>query len=347
MKILIISDAWHPQVNGVVRTYEYLSQELVKAGHVVEIVGPASFKRTIPMPGYAEIKLAIAPKGQLKHIIETAKADYIHIATEGPLGWAARNYCIKHNYEFTTTYHTHFPDYAAKRFSKYLPFLFKPIHAICRHIVKTFHAGAESMFVATKSLEKELKEWGFKTPMQPLSRGANLDIFHHGTQTLFKDLPKPIALYVGRIAIEKNIESFLAMPWSGSKIIVGKGPSRAALEKQYPEAHFVGTKTGQELGDHYRSADIFIFPSRTDTFGMVLVEAMACGLPVAAYNVTGPKDIITEDMLGALTEDDLSTAAQKALSHSATKQQRADYTKQHYSWKAASEQFLNGIKKQG
>ncbi|MGB0720400.1 MAG: glycosyltransferase, partial [Bdellovibrionales bacterium] len=199
-----------------------------------------------------------------------------------------------------------------------------------------------AMMVATQSLEDTLRGWGFKNPIHRLIRGANLDVFHPGEKTLFKDLKPPIALYVGRIAIEKSVEDFLDMPWDGTKVIVGDGPDRAELERKYPAARFVGKKTGADLAAHYRSADLFVFPSRTDTFGIVLVEALASGLPVAAYNVTGPKDIITADFLGALDETNLKAAADKALS-SGTPEQRSRHVKDHYTWKNASRQYEDAL----
>lgn len=342
MKLLIITDAWFPQVNGVVRTYEYLSQEMRKRGHEVKIIGPSDFPRRTPMPGYAEIELTIKPYKRLVQMIETYAPDRIHISTEGPLGWAARRYCLKHNRGFSTSFHTQFPDYVAKRVAKVMPFLYRPIHFLARAFVRHFHAPSHAMMVATNSLEDTLHQWGFKNPMHRLTRGANLDLFYPGEKTAMQDLKKPIALYVGRVAIEKSIEDFLAMDWPGSKVVVGDGPSRAELKGQYPDTHFLGVKTGEELADHYRSADVFVFPSRTDTFGMVLVEALACGVPVAAYNVTGPKDIVTEPFLGILTEDNLADAAQKALSCGAPAK-RAEFVKSYYTWENAGAQYENGI----
>lgn len=343
MKILIVSDAWHPQVNGVVRTYEHLCEELEKLGYETHVIGPADFPRRLPMPGYDEIKLALFPYQRLKKLIDDFAPDHIHLATEGPLGWAGRKYCRKTGHAFTSSYHTHFPDYVAQRFAKYLPFLFKPVHGIAKAVVKAFHEDSSALFIATQSLEDELRSWGFTAPIVRLSRGVNLDIFAPGENTVFKDLRGPVALYVGRVAIEKSIEDFLEMDWDGSKVIVGDGPSRIELTEKYPDAHFVGVKTGEDLGAHYRSADLFVFPSRTDTFGMVLVEALASGIPVAAYNVTGPKDIITEAMLGALSENDLAAAARAALKAPGTKQERLEYVKAHYSWENAGRQFEKGM----
>ncbi len=342
MKLLIITDAWFPQINGVVRTYEHLSEELQKLGHEVHVVSPSDFPLRLPMLGYSEIKLAIAPYQRLKRIIEDHKPDCIHISTEGPLGWSARRYCVKHQRPFSTAFHTLFPDYVAKRVAKFMPPLYNFTHKQGIKYVRKFHEPSSAIMLATQSLEDTLTEWGFKTPMHRVTRGADLNLFTPGEKTKFKDLKGPIALYVGRIAIEKSIEDFLEMPWDGSKIIVGDGPSRERLKQKYPDAHFPGNKTGEDLAAHYRSADLFVFPSRTDTFGMVLVEALASGIPVAAYNVTGPKDIITEDFLGALHEDNLAEAAAKAMS-TGTPEQRADHVKKHFTWEVAGRQYENGL----
>ncbi len=342
MKLLIISDAWHPQINGVVRTYEHLSEELRKLGHEVKVIGPADFPVRVPMLGYPEIKLAVAPYGRLKRMIEDYNPTNIHVSAEGPLGWAGRRYCIKHGHAYTTSYHTHFPDYVAKRLAKFTPFLYGTVHELAKKLIRHFHSPSKAMMVATQSLEDELKSWDFKTPMHRLSRGANLEQFYPGEKTEYKDLKRPVAVYVGRVAIEKNLEEFLKMDWDGSKVVVGDGPSKAALSKKYPDAVFVGKKVGAELAAHYRSADLFAFPSRTDTFGIVLIEALASGLPVAAYNVTGPKDIITEKFLGALHENDLGAAAREAMKHG-TPQQRADHVKALYTWENAGKQFETAI----
>lgn len=340
MRILIISDAWHPQVNGVVRTYEHLMEELQKLGHDVKVIGPSEFK-TMPMPSYPEIRLALFPYGKLKHKIEEFNPDKIHISAEGPLGQAGRKYCIKHKIPFSTSYHTHFPDYVAKRVAKHLPFLYKPAHSIAKSIVRDFHSKSKAMMVATQSLEDELKGWGFKNPMHRMIRGAKLEQFYPGENTVYPNLKGPIAVYVGRVAIEKSIEDFLSMDWDGSKVIVGDGPARAELERKYPDAVFVGKKVGEDLAAHYRSADVFVFPSRTDTFGIVLIEALASGIPVAGYPVTGPVDILTEPFLGVMDED-LSTASKKALS-CGTKEQRSDFVKENYTWEVAAQQFLNAV----
>lgn len=342
MKILVISDAWHPQINGVVRTYEYLGEALQNMGHDLHVIGPADFPFTISMPGYAEIKLALMPYNKLKTYIEDYQADHIHIATEGPLGWAGRKYCIKNSVEFSTSYHTQFPDYLAKRISKFLPFLYNPVYRLAKNFVRKFHAPADILYTATPSLEKQLRDWNFAPPLKRLTRGAVLDLFYPGEQSHFKDLPSPIALYVGRVAIEKNIEDFLSMEWEGSKVVVGDGPSLQELKKQYPETLFTGKQEGKDLAALYRSADIFVFPSKTDTFGIVLIEALASGLPVAAYNVMGPCDIINESFLGALN-DNLSLAAKQALNAPKTKEDRAQHVKEYYTWENAAKQFIEAM----
>jgi glycosyltransferase involved in cell wall biosynthesis len=338
LKILIITDAWHPQVNGVVRTYEYLRDEMLKMGYDVKVIGPGDFPHSMAMPGYDEIRLTLFPYHALRRMIEAFEPGVLHIATEGPLGLAARRYAVDYGIEFTSCYHTHFPDYAAKRAAAYLPFLYEPVKKLGIAFVRWFHKHSSCLFVATQSLEDTLREWAFTSPMKRLTRGIDYDVFHPGEKTLFADLPKPVALYVGRIAVEKNLEAFLEMTWPGSKVLIGTGPDFEKLKNTYKSALFAGKKTGKDLADHYRSADLFVFPSKTDTFGMVLIEALACGLPVAAYPVTGPVDIVTSPLLGAL-DDTLAQAAAKAL-NSGTAADRFEHAKAHYSWHIAATQFL-------
>lgn len=344
MKALIISDAWHPQVNGVVRTYEYLNKELERQGHDVAVIGPADFKHRFPMPGYAEIELVLHPYKILSQKIIDFTPDILHIATEGPLGWAARKYCLRHGKKFTTSYHTQFPDYVAKRVSKFLPFLHKPAHKIALSLIKKFHAPSQAILVTTKSMSDQLKEWGLKTPIMPFTRGIDTALFYPAASNALDHLPRPIALYVGRLAVEKNIEEFLEMEWQGSKVVIGHGPEAKALQKAYPDAHFLGKKTGEDLANHYRAADVFVFPSLTDTFGIVIIEALACGLPIAAHDAIGPKDIITDKTLGALDEN-LRRAAKHALENGAP-DQRFVYIKIHYTWEAAARQFLKAHEEQ-
>lgn len=334
LKILIVSDAWEPQINGVVRTYQNIIPHLQAMGHEVNVIGPKRFLNTA-MPGYDEIRLALMPYYRLKGLIKKYQPDAIHIAVEGPLGWAARRYCLMKNIPFTTSYHTHFPDYIAKRV------------AIAKDMarqkgidfVRRFHAPAASVMVATPSLEKELLQFGFKNAFRRLSRGVDAQLFKPDYVDIFKDLPKPVMLYVGRVAVEKNLEAFLALKRSGTKVIVGKGPDMDILQKKYPEALFVGPKIDVDLAAHYASADVFVFPSRTDTFGIVLIEALAAGVPVAGYPVTGPIDIITESFLGAVDED-LDKAVTMALS-CGTKEERATYAAKHYSWPQVAKDFLH------
>ena len=342
MKLLIISDAWFPQVNGVVRTYENLGAGMRDLGHTVKIIGPSDFPIRTSMPGYPEIKLAIAPYARLTRLIEEYQPDKIHLSTEGPLGWAGRRYCLKNNKPFSTAFHTMFPDYMAKRAAKILPPLHNFAHEQAKKFVRHFHSPSKAMMVATQSVEDTLMSWGFKNPIHRVTRGANLEQFYPGDKTLFKALKGPIALYVGRIAIEKSIEDFLEMDWHGSKVIVGDGPSRTSLEQKYPGVYFTGNKEGEELAAHFRSADLFVFPSRTDTFGMVIVEALASGLPVAAYNVTGPKDIVTKPFLGALHENNLSIAAKNALKNGVP-EKCTIHVKNIYTWENAVKQYEDAL----
>lgn len=338
MKILIVTDAWYPQVNGVVRTYEYISRELTDMGYDVRIIGPDSLRHSIPMPGYPEIRLALFPYNFIRQSIEDFSSDVLHIATEGPLGLAARKYAVEYGVEFTSCFHTHFPDYAQKRVPAWLGFLKSPVRNAGIKFVRWFHAVSSCVFVATSSLEQTLKEWEFKAPVKRMTRGVDLSVFYPGEKNLFNNLPRPVALYVGRVAVEKNLEAFLSMDWNGSKVVVGSGPDLDMLKEKYPDAIFAGVKTGKDLADCYRSSDLFVFPSKTDTFGMVIIEALACGLPVAGYPVTGPADIITDQRLGAV-DDDLPTAAQNALRHG-TAQERHNHVKNHYTWRKAAQQFL-------
>lgn len=342
MKILIISDAWHPQINGVVRTYENLERELTGLGHSVRIMGPQDFPIHFPCPGYDEIQLTFFAKEKLKEIIKSNKPDHIHIAVEGPLGRAARSICLSEKRPFTTCYHTHFPDYLAVRLPSALGFLKKPLAQLSFKVLSAFHNAANCTFVVSDTLATQLRNNGFTGRFDTMTRGINSDYFYVGEKNLFADLPRPIAIYVGRVAAEKNIESFLSTQWTGSKIVVGDGPALTTLKAKYPDVHFLGSKKGKELGDCYRSSDLFVFPSKTDTFGMVNIEAMACGLPIAAYPVLGPIDIVTSPELGAL-DNNLETAMKKAISSPATPEFRENHAKNMYSWKKAATQFLSGL----
>ena len=345
MQILVISDAWHPQINGVVRTYEYMMPALVEAGHTMTVIGPEECGISIPCPQYNEIRLSLGGFFNLTQKIDRIRSQtgpanfHLHIATEGPLGWVARRYAIKHNLKFSSCYHTEFPDYIAKRVPN---FLSQHIKNLALTLIRNFHKAASAMFVATDSLEEKLRVLSFENAIARLSRGADLAQFSVKNIDIFATLKKPIALYVGRVAVEKNLPAFLDAPWDGAKVIVGTGPDLESLKSKYPAVVFAGKQTGAALAAHYQSADIFVFPSKTDTFGMVIVEALACGLPVAAYPVTGPIDIITNPALGAL-DNDLSHAMRAALNAPMDKNSRAAHAQTQYSWQRVAEQFIDGI----
>lgn len=341
MRILIVTDAWRPQINGVVRTYEHLSVELEKLGHHASIIGPCNFPLTIPLPGYHEIRLAVAPYRRLARMTRDFAPDHIHIATEGPLGWAARRYAIGNGRDFSTSYHTHFPDYVARRFAKFGTAFYGFLQGLGKKYVTAFHARSRVTLAPTQSVEDQLRRWGFRTPLARFSRGVDCSLFYPGPKALFSGMKRPVALYVGRIAVEKSVEDFLRMEWHGSKAVVGDGPDLISLRNKYPGVFFAGRRTGEDLAAHYRSADLFVFPSRTDTFGLVLIEALASGLPVAAYDVAGPRDIISESFLGALDQD-LSTAARRAL-NCGSEAERAAYVQDRYTWKTAALQFIDTV----
>ena len=330
MKILIVTDAWHPQVNGVVRTLQTTRTELEKLGHTVEVIAPDSF-RTVPMPTYPEIRLAVRPGAKLRRMIDAMAPDAIHIATEGPLGFSARRYCLNRGIPFTTAYHTRFPEYIRDR----APVPLRLSYAI----VRRFHGPAHAVMVATPSIEADLRARGFKN-IRRWTRGVDTDLFRPRTKALFDDLPRPVFLYVGRVAVEKNIEAFLSLDLPGTKVVVGDGPQRAELQAKFPAVRFLGAKHGEDLAAHYAAADVFVFPSRTDTFGLVLLEALASGVPVAAYPVPGPLDVLDGSSVGILDED-LRAACLKALEVPA--QACRDYAL-NFSWRASAEQFLSNLR---
>jgi len=345
MKILIVSDAWHPQINGVVRTYEHMIPEFEQMGHTVKVIGPNDFFFNFPCPSYSEIKLAFFPKNKLMRMIDDFAPDTIHLATEGPLGVATQKILTKRGIPFSTSYHTQFPDYVKARIQKIMPPLANWFYKIALNRIQKFHNNAASVLVTTQSMKNQLQNWNVKTPIYLYTRGVDQTIFCvNNDVTLLNEIKKPIALYVGRVAIEKNIDAFLEMDWPGSKVIVGNGPEKSCLEKQYPDAIFAGKKIGKDLATHYQASDLFVFPSKTDTFGMVIIEALSCGLPIAAYPVTGPVDIITEPLLGVL-DNNLSSAAQKAMDQNIpdgekNKKKREKYVKTRYTWQQAAEQFM-------
>lgn len=336
---MIITDAWEPQVNGVVRAYQNIAAHLRRQGHDVRVVGPGAFL-SFPMPGYKEISLSVLPSFALNRMFRAFDPDAVHIAVEGPLGWAARRWCLRRGKPFTTSFHTHFPDYVIKRLPRFIGDTMRErIRQAAITMVRRFHAPAKATFVATQSLEDQLADWGFdRTKMVRLVHGVDTEIFYPGAKTLFQDRERPILLYVGRIAVEKNIGAFLDLKTKGTKVVVGDGPGRARLQNDYPDVVFAGLRQGMDLADHYRSADLFVFPSKTDTFGMVLTEAAACGLPVAAYDVTGPKDIITLPLLGHVG-DNLETAVEQALNAPGTAAERFDHIRGNYAWERIAALF--------
>lgn len=348
MKILCISDAWVPQVNGVVRTYQNIMSALEKAGHTLTVIGPDNFLLKLPAPGYPEIKLVIGASRTLPPLIERAisdgLADSVHIATEGPLGRTAHRYCTSRSIPFSTSYHTQFPDYLAQRVARVAPPLAGWVRQKALAALRTFHSAASLTMVSTPSLETFLQQENFTPHFHRLTRGIDAALYHPGPASEFTDLKRPVALYVGRVAIEKNIEAFLDAPWHGSKVVVGSGPALKRLRRRYPDVFFTGLKTSHELAAHYRSADVFAFPSRTDTFGITIIEALASGLPVAGHPVTGPLDIITEPALGAL-DADFSVALHSALLAPGDQESRAACTARTYSWDKVAAQFLAGARK--
>jgi len=329
LKVHIVTDAWTPQVNGVVRTLETLGQELTALGHAVRYITPEG-RWTVPLPTYPEIRLALFAKRTLAREILEFGADAVHIATEGPLGFAARAVCRAHAIPFTTSFHTRFPDYVRARF----PFV--PEGPIYRAL-RWFHGPATAMMVATHSLKAELERHGFANA-RIWSRGVDVERFRPGPRdTLF--VPRPVFLYVGRIAVEKNLETFLALDLPGTKVVVGDGPQRADLAARFPETHFLGPKLGEDLVRCYQGSDVFVFPSRTDTFGLVLLEALACGVPVAAYPVQGPKDVVA-DCTAAVLDENLREACLTALALSGETARSFALTR---SWPACTEQFLANL----
>ncbi|MGA2188900.1 MAG: glycosyltransferase family 1 protein [Steroidobacteraceae bacterium] len=301
MKIMIVTDAWFPQTNGVVRTLAQTAEWLGRFGHEVRMLTPREF-RSVACPTYPEIRLSLLPRRQVERSIREFDPQALHIATEGPLGLAARRYCRRQQMRFTTSYHTQFPQYLRARFPV-------PI-ALSYWALRRFHGAAVRCMVSTLSLRNELQARGFKN-LAPWRRGVDTELFRPGSKE-FLTLPRPIAAYVGRVAVEKNVEAFLRMPWAGSKIVIGDGPERSRLQAQYPQTMFTGFQFAEALAAHLAAADVMVFPSLTDTFGLVNLEAMACGVPVAAYPVNGPIDVIKDGVTGALDRD-LGRAARRAL----------------------------------
>jgi glycosyltransferase involved in cell wall biosynthesis len=328
MRILVATDAWRPQVNGVVRSLESVARALLDFGAEIEFLTPQGFA-SIPLPTYGEIRLALATTRAVSKRLEGPAIDHIHIATEGPVGFAARHYCLRAKRSFTTSYHTRFPEYIAARTR--IP------EAITYAVLRHFHNAGSGTMVSTASIANDLQNRGFKRLMH-WSRGVDHTQFSPAKKAVM-DLPRPIFLYAGRLAQEKNIEAFLSLDLPGSKVVAGDGPSRKALQTAFPDAHFLGAQTSDALAVLYASADVFVFPSRTDTFGMVLLEALSCGLPVAALPVPGPLDVIGTSGAGVL-ETDLRAACLAALDIPREKARAHALT---YTWANSARQFLDNV----
>jgi glycosyltransferase involved in cell wall biosynthesis len=329
MRIMVATDAVPPQVNGVVRTYERLARQLRQ--HSVDMVFllPDEFW-TCSLPAYPEIRLAFPDFKRVRKCIDELAPDFVHVATEGPVGWMTRAVCLERSRPFTTSYHTKFPEYISA-------FLGLPANW-CYGPARHFHNAGVGTMVATPSLAKELSRKGFNR-LLPWTRGVDTALFRPRDIRLF-GREAPVFLYVGRISREKNIEAFLDANLPGIKVVVGGGPHLPTLQRNYPGVVFAGSLSGEELARHYASADVFVFPSRTDTFGLVLLEAMASGLPVAAYPVTGPIDIVQDGITGFLDED-LERAARAALMLDRQAVRRHART---FSWRRTASMFLDNIR---
>ena len=339
-RILIVSDAWTPQVNGVVRTLTAVTAELHAMGHIVEVIGPDRF-RTMPCPTYPEIGLALLPGRRLVGLIEAFRPDALHIATEGPLGLAARAWACRRGLHFTTAYHTRFPEYLAARLG--LMGRSGITHAMTSRFLKWFHAPSQGVMVSTDSMREELAMGGF-VRLRAWPRGVDLSLFHPALRQEapdFTDLPRPLFVYIGRVAVEKNISAFLDLDLPGTKLVVGGGPQLRALQRAYSNVRFVGPRSGRELARAFASADVLVFPSLTDTFGLVVIEALASGAPVAAFPVTGPRDILRGvDGVAGVTDPDLRAACLRALT---LERAACRAHAQAFTWRASAEAFLDNL----
>jgi len=328
MRLALVTDAWLPQTNGVVRTLSVTATLLQRLGHGVEVIDPRGF-RSVPCPTYPEIRLAWRPYRRLAAHLDALDPDSVHVATEGPLGLSARRWCLRRRRSFTTSYHTQFPEYVRARFPV-------PLTVSYAHL-RRFHGAASHTMVATPSMRRTLEARGFGN-LELWSRGVDTRLFRPGPKS-FLDLPRPVWLYFGRVAVEKGIEDFLALDLPGTRLVVGDGPALADCRRRFPDAVYAGYRFGSELASYVAASDVFVFPSRTDTFGLVLIEAMACGVPVAAYPVTGPLDVVVDGVTGVLG-DDLRAAALAALG--LDPQACRDHALR-YTWEAATRQFLGNL----
>lgn len=328
MKVITVTDAWHPQVNGVVRTIEATNRELERAGHTTQVITPQDFA-SVPCPGYSEIRLSLLPYRGIRHKLDQALAEHadvaIHVATEGPLGHAARRYCLAHSLPFTTAYHTRFP--------QYLKAMFGVPERWTYAFLRYFHGPATWVMAPTPTVERELRDHGLAN-VALWTRGVDVEVFRpYDPQP--QDLKRPVFLYVGRVSVEKNIQAFLELDLPGTKVVAGVGPALATLQRRFPDVRFVGVLDPEALARLYGAADVFVFPSRTDTFGLVILEALACGTPVAAFPVQGPIDVVGGSAVAVLDED-----LRKAALHALRINRRTCRTHaEGYSWRAATAQF--------
>ena len=330
MRVLLVTDAWYPQINGVVRTLDTLATVLRAQGHPVHMLTPQGFL-TLPCPTYPEIRLSLFPGRKVAEVLDEFGADAIHIATEGPLGMAARRICVARGLRFTTSFHTRFPEYLHARFKVPPSWLYPWL--------RRFHNAGEGIMVATESVRRELEERGFRNVLA-WTRGVDTELFRPRDKDFLAHLPRPIWLNVGRVAVEKNIEAFLELPLDGTKLVVGDGPQLQELKREYSRVRFAGAKKGEELARYYAASDAFVFPSRTDTFGLVILEALASGIPVAAFPVAGPLDVIGDSGVGVLDED-LLAACYTALTIPG---ERCRAYAQRFSWEACARQFLENLR---
>ena len=328
MRILVATDAWHPQVNGVVRTLTSLARAASVLGEEIEFLTPEGFP-SFGVPTYPGLRVAWPNRREIAKRIEAAAPDAVHIATEGPIGWSVRAYCRRRKLAFTTSYTTRFPEYVSVRTG--IP------DAVGYAVLRHFHAASSMIMVATDSLRQELSARGFRK-LGFWTRGVDTDLFRPD-QLAELDLPRPIFMTMGRVAVEKNLEAFLALDLPGTKVVIGDGPQKAALAQKYPKAKFLGEKMGQDLTAHLAAADVFVFPSLTDTFGVVQLEALSCGTPVAAFPVTGPKDVIADHPIGALSED-LREACIRALGMS--REACRNFAIER-SWENSARQFIGNL----
>jgi len=330
MRVLVATDAWRPQINGVVRSLENLAAEAPSFGVHISFLAPQDFQ-TVPLPGYGEIRLALASPSAVKRAIAAARPDSLHIATEGPIGWITRHVCQKEGYPFTTSYHTRFPEYLAARLPVPLEWSYSAL--------RRFHNSGAGIMVGSPTLKEKLEARGFRN-LTLWSPGVDAHVFRPCIERPLS-FPKPVFLFVGRLSIEKNITAFLTLDLPGSMIVVGDGPLRTRLETEFPNVHFLGTRTGEALAEVYASADVFVFPSLTDTFGIVLLEALACGLPVAAFPVMGPLDVIGRSQCGRL-DMNLQHAALGALNIS---REKCRAYASSFTWRESTRQFIENIKR--